>query len=31
MYPLRDTIVVIAGIKAADTKPLLTSVIKANK
>jgi hypothetical protein len=31
LYPLGDHIVLIAGTKAADTKPLLTSVIKANK
>lgn len=31
MYALDDYIVMVAGAKAADTKPLLTSVIKANK
>jgi hypothetical protein len=31
MYPLGDHIVMVAGTKSADTTPLLTSVIKANK
>lgn len=31
MYALHDTIVMVLGTKPADTKPLLTSVIKANQ
>jgi hypothetical protein len=31
MYRLHNNIVMVVGTKAADTKPLLTSVIKANK
>jgi hypothetical protein len=30
LYALHDSIVMVFGVKAADTKPLLTSVIKAN-
>jgi hypothetical protein len=31
LYVLRDTIVMVGGAKAADAKPLLTSLIQANK
>ena len=31
MYAFHDTVVIVLGIKPADTKPILTSVIKANK
>jgi hypothetical protein len=30
MYLVRGTIVMVGGVKASDTKPLITSIIKAN-